>query len=176
MRAEILRSENNEHGRGSLFLSQATAIFSVTVAMPLQIIPPGKNEIAAFRSDRIESEKRIGGNGGMQFRAENCAAVVGTVEGLDDVPRNGLSGIAEPESGFHRMLDQRADLDNLAALCACRHARPGRAHAAHSPHSEVTTSISAAADQRESSLSTATARSCCVVATLTRDDTTALPL
>ena len=112
----------------------------------------------------------------MQLRTEDFAAVVGALEGLDDVPRDFLACVVEPEAGLHRMLDQRADLDDLAAFRALRHAHPRRTHAAYSPHSEVTTSMSTAADHSVPSLITATAVICCEVATRTRDDSTALPL
>src|SRR5258708_10242980 len=131
------------------------------------VIPPRKHQFAAFHGDCIKCEKRIGGNGGMQLRAEDFAAVVGAFERFDDVARNFLAGIVETEAGLHGMLDQGADLDDLAAFRAGGHAYPPRAHAAHSPHSDVTTSMSAAADQNAPSLSTPTARDCSATATLT---------
>src|SRR5258708_14378216 len=65
------------------------------------VIPPRKHQFAAFHGDCIKCEKRIGGNGGMQLRAEDFAAVVGAFERFDDVARNFLAGIVETETGLH---------------------------------------------------------------------------
>src|SRR5262249_23594058 len=108
--------------------------------------------------------------------AADLGAVIGADELRDDVARKRLASLGVAETGFHDVPDQRADLDDVAALCfgwkvddRARHYEISSAHAA------TVTTTSCVAFQNEPSLSCAIAVMVCESARRMRDVSAARP-
>src|SRR5262249_1247494 len=136
-------------GAGSLDLDRRDLGHGIAVVA----VPP-ELERAALGRDGGEGDQRIRGDRGMQVDAAHLDTVVGAGEGADDVARDDLAVLRAPEAGLHRVLSERLDLDDLAALRARRHGDYGARHqiSPSSRQAESVTTTSAASDQKEPSL------------------------
>src|SRR5262245_9035520 len=141
------------------------------VAGPLEL------EAAARGRNRGEHEQRVRRDRGMEIGAEDFLAVVGAGEAVDDVARDHFPELRAAEAGLHGVLDQRADLDDLAALRGGRDVDDRARHqiSASSRQAESVTTTCALSDQYEPSLICATASTVPVSASRTRVATRARP-
>src|SRR5438874_10701769 len=86
-----------------------------TVAAPLEC------QSSALGRDSGKCKKWIGGDRREQLGAKNFLAVIFADEIGDDVARDHIAAGAHAEPRLHLVLDQRFDLDDLAALDFGRH-------------------------------------------------------
>src|SRR3989441_9054646 len=107
------------------------------------IIDPGKFQLAAVEGHGVELQERIAGDAGRHLGAEYLDAVIAARERADHVLRHLAPIDLEPVAGLHRVLDQDAHPDDLAALGLARQL-DARGHQLpiSSPHADrVTTTL-----------------------------------
>src|SRR6266581_686417 len=100
-------------------------------ALHALVVDPGELEIAARFGHGEELQVGVGRDSRREVRAEHLDSVVAAGEGVDDVALDEPPDVVVAEARLHRMLDQDADLDDLAALRLPWDLDPG----GHSPSS-----------------------------------------
>src|SRR6185503_24310 len=117
-------------------------------ALDLVVVQPPELELARLLGADEEAQGRVGGDAGAERGAENLDAVVAAGEGVQHVARHALAFEVAPEPGFHRMLDQDAHLDRLAAARFRGNLDARERHQPSSVHAASRTSIWTASDQK----------------------------
>src|SRR5207302_7473021 len=140
------------------------------------VIHPGKFELAAVERHGVELQERIGGDAGRHLGAEYLDAVVAARERADHVLRHLAPIDLEPVAGLHRVLDQDAHPDDLAAPRLARQL-DARGHQlpSSSTHADRVTTTLALSIQNEPSDISASATTRWLPASRTREVISAVP-
>src|SRR5258706_1034231 len=147
------------------------------LALVAGVIDPVDGDLAAGLGPGEEFEIGVGGDAAGQFHAEHFDAVVAAGDIVNHVLGIGLAGGIEAKTGFHRVLDDKANGDQFAALGGGGDGETKIAHAADmSRQAEEVTSTGALAEAKLPSLKAATATRVWVPPRRTRVTTSGLPL
>src|SRR5437588_5850677 len=140
------------------------------------VIHPGKFELAAVERHGVELQERIGGDAGRHLGAEHLDAVVAARKRADHVLRHLAPIDLEPVAGLHRVLDQDAHPDDLAAPRLARQL-DARGHQlpSSSTHADRVTTTLALSIQNEPSDISASATTRWLPASRTREAISAAP-
>src|SRR5439155_763329 len=148
----------------------------IRVSRSVFLIDPAALDVARPLGAHEESQVRVGGDPGAHRGTEDFDPAVAALEAVNDVARRLASQRIVAKPGFHRVLDDDAHLDGLAA--------PGfalnldsRRHRLQPPsrQADSLTTMSAASNQKLPSESCATAVTRCAPFRRTRDSTSARP-